>query len=107
MKLLPGMQSNVGDALSDSLVLSINANDTSWIKVSIDERSSEEFILLPNSQKIIKAKTNYKITFGNSGAIKMQLNNKPLTFSGRSKAVLNVLIDKDGVSYPDNTPAQR
>ena len=77
--------SDLGIALSDSLVLAINATDTSWIKVSIDEQTSGEFILLPSSQKIIKAKTNYKITFGNSGAINLQLNNKPLLFSGKSK----------------------
>lgn len=99
--------SDLGIGVSDSLVLTINANDTSWIKVSIDEQASGEFILLPNSQKVIKAKINYKITFGNSGAIKLQLNNKPLTFSGKSKSALNVLIDREGVKYPDNSPSQR
>jgi len=99
--------SDLGIGVSDSLVLTINATDTSWIKVSIDEQASGEFILLPNSQKVIKAKTNYKITFGNSGAIKLQLNNKPLTFSGKSKSALNVLIDREGVKYPDNSPSQR
>jgi hypothetical protein len=95
--------SDLSIALSDSLVLAINATDTSWIKVSIDEQASGEFILLPGSQKIIKAKTNYRITFGNSGAIKLQLNNKPLLFSGKSKSALNVLIDREGVRYPDNS----
>lgn len=98
---------DLGIGVSDSLVLAINATDTSWIKVSIDEQASGEFILLPNSQKVIKAKTNYKITFGNSGAIKLQLNNKQLTFSGKSKSALDVLIDRDGVKYPDNSPSQR
>ena len=96
-------RSDVGIGVSDSLVLTINANDTSWIKISIDEQSSGEFILLPNSQKVIKAKTNYKITFGNSGAIRLQLNNKPLTFSGKSKRTLAVIIDKEGIKYPDNS----
>lgn len=95
--------SDSGIGVSDSLVLAINATDTSWIKVSIDEQVPGEFILLPNSQKTIKARTHYKITFGNSGAIKLQLNNKPLTLSGKSKTVLNVLIDRAGVKYPDNS----
>ena len=99
----PGSSSDLGIGVSDSLVLTINSNDTSGIKVSIDEQESEEFILLPNSQKIIKAKTNYRITFGNSGSIKLQLNNKPLLFSGKSKSALNVLIDREGVRYPDNS----
>jgi len=99
--------SNLGIGVSDSLVLTINANDTSWIKMLIDENTSGEFILLPNSQKTIKAKTNYKITLGNSGAIKLQLNNKPLSFTGKSKSVLNIIIDRQGVKYPDNSSSQR
>jgi cytoskeletal protein RodZ len=92
---------------SDSLILLINAIDTSWIKVSIDEKTPEEFILLPNSQKAVKAKDNYRITFGNSGAIKLLLNSKPLAFSGRNKSVRSVLIDKAGLKYQNNPPSPR
>jgi len=99
--------SNLSIGVSDSLVLTINANDTSWIKMLIDDNTLGEFILLPNSQKTIKAKTNYKITLGNSGAIKLLLNNKPLSFSGRSNQALNILIDREGVKYPDNSSSQR
>lgn len=94
---------NLGIGISDSLILMINANDTSWIKVSVDEHSTEEFILLPNSQKLLKAKTNYKITLGNSGAIKMQLNSKQLSFPGKNKTPLNVVIDSDGLKLQAKT----
>jgi len=104
---LPGSSSDLGIGISDSLVLTINANDTSGIKVSVDEQASEEFILLPNSQKVIKAKLNYIITFRNSTAIKLQLNNKPLAFSGKNKSTLNVLIDREGLKYQDNTSSPR
>ena len=103
----PSSSSELGIGISDSLVLTINANDTSGIKVSVDEQPSEEFILLPNSQKIIKAKSNYIVTFRNSGAIKLQLNNKPLVFSGKNKSTLNVLIDREGLKYPDDTSSPR
>jgi len=98
---------NLGIGVTDSLLLTISSNDTSWIKVSVDEQAFDEFILLPGSQKAIKAKTNYNITLGNSGAIKLQLNNKPLTFAGKSKSVLSVLIDREGIKYPDNFSSQR
>lgn len=98
---------DLGIGVVDSLVLTVNSNDTSWIKVAVDDQVFEEFILLPGSQKAIKAKTNYNITFGNSGAIKLQLNNKPLTFAGKSKFALNVLIDREGIKYPDNSSSQR
>jgi transcriptional regulator with XRE-family HTH domain len=99
--------SNLGIGVSDSLVLTINANDTSWIKMLIDDNTTGEFILLPNSLKTIKAKANYKITFGNSGAINLLLNNKPLSFSGKSKSALNIIIDREGIKYPDNPSFQR
>jgi len=98
---------NLGIGVTDSLVLIISSNDTSWIKVSVDEQAFEEFILLPGSQKAIKGNTNYNITFGNSGAIKLQLNNKPLTFTGKSKSALSVIIDREGIKYPDNSSSQR
>jgi cytoskeletal protein RodZ len=99
-----GPSTDAGIGISDSLVLTINTSDTSWIKVSIDKNIPEEFILLPNSQKSIKAKTDYNLTLGNSGAIKLQLNNKPIAFSGKTKSVLNVLVDREGVKYL-NDPA--
>jgi transcriptional regulator with XRE-family HTH domain len=102
-----GLSTDAGSGISDSLVLTINTNDTSWIKVSIDENIPEEFILLPNSQKSIKAKTNYNLTLGNSGAIKLQLNNRPIAFSGKIKSVLNVLVDREGVKYLNNPALPR
>jgi hypothetical protein len=98
---------NTGGNLSDSLLLAINATDTSWIKVTIDELQPEEFILLPNSQKSIKAKNKYEIVLGNSGAVKLLLNNKPLTFTGRNKTSLNIYIDKNGIKYPSNSSTRR
>ncbi len=51
---------------TDSLLLSIKTVDTSWVKIVIDGRLDEEFIMFPNSQKRIKAGTNYRIAFGTS-----------------------------------------
>lgn len=97
----------LGIAAADSLYLTINVSDTSWIKVSVDDHSSEEFILLPNSQKSIKAGNNYKMVLGNSGAVKLQLNNKSLPFSGKSKVPLSVTVDRTGLRYSDSPSAQR
>jgi cytoskeletal protein RodZ len=100
-------KNDAGIGASDSLLLTITASDTSWIRVSADSQPTEEFTLLPNSQKLLKAQTNYNITFGNSGAIKLQLNSKPLSFAGKSKSVLSVVVDKDGVKYSESSTPQR
>ncbi len=88
----------------DSLYLLIQASDTSWIKLILDNTKEEEFILFPNSQKSLKAADDFKITFGRSSAIKLQLNNKPLDFKPTSKSVSHVKISSNGIEYLDNPP---
>jgi len=88
----------------DSLVLNISASDTSWVKIILDDKSEMEFILFPKSQKSIKALDDYKITLGNAGAIKFQMNDKPLNFSGEPGSVLHVQINKEGLTYLKSPP---
>lgn len=89
---------------SDSLVLNVFASDTSWVKIVLDNSKAEEFILFPNSQKSIKAMNDYKITLGNAGAIKFQMNDKPLNFSGKAGSVIHVQINKSGLTYLKSPP---
>jgi len=89
---------------TDSLSLFIEANDTSWVKIIIDNKTEEEFILFPKSQKEIAAANNYKIIFGNSGAIELQLNNKPLNFTGTKKEIRYIQIDSSGIQYLNSPP---
>jgi cytoskeletal protein RodZ len=96
-----------GVVSDDSLLLTIIAGDTSWIKVTSDKQATEEFILLPNSQKTIKARSIYNITFGNSGVIKLQLNGKPLAYSGKSGTPQSVTIDQEGVKNQENISSPR
>ena len=88
----------------DSLVLNILASDTSWVKIILDDKSEMEFILFPKSQKSIKALDDYKITLGNAGAIKFQMNNKPLNFSAKAGSVIHVQINKGGLTYLKSPP---
>ena len=95
---------SVNTQQSDSLVLNVFASDTSWVKIVLDNSKAEEFILFPNSQKSIKAMNDYKITLGNAGAIKFQMNDKPLNFSGKAGSVIHVQINKSGLTYLESPP---
>ena len=88
----------------DSLNLTIQTTDTSWVRVIIDNTREEEFIMFPNSQKMIKAADNYTITFGRSSAIKLQLNNRPLSFNPGSRNVTYVKIDSKGLEFLNKPP---
>lgn len=91
-------------ASTDSLNLTIQTTDTSWVRIILDNTKEEEFIMFPNSQKTIKTADNYKITFGRSPAIKLQLNNKPLPFDPGSRNVTYVKIDAKGLEFLRNPP---
>lgn len=89
---------------ADSLNLTIQTTDTSWVRIIMDNTREQEFIMFPNSQKTIKAADNYKITFGRSPAIKLQLNNKPLSFNPGSRNVTYVKIDAKGLEFLKSPP---
>jgi hypothetical protein len=91
----------------DSISLTILSEDTTWIRIIFDENRSEEFILFPNSQKIVRTKNNYKITIGNPSGIKFQLNNKPLNFTWGKGTVASILIDSSGLQYLKTVPVRK
>lgn len=91
-------------AFGDSLSLTISTRDTSWVKIFIDDKISEEFILFPNSKKTISASNNYKITFGKSSAVNLLLNGKAISFTGRGTPVAHVMITKEGLQYLNSPP---
>ena len=89
---------------SDSLNLTIMSKDTSWIKIIVDDKKVDDFILFPHSQKNIVAGNNFKITIGNSGGIELNLNNKSLNFEGKKGQVKYISISKGGLKYLSNPP---
>ncbi|MEO8399596.1 MAG: RodZ domain-containing protein [Ignavibacteriaceae bacterium] len=94
---------NEAGAIADSLILTIKASDTSWVKIILDDSLEEEFILFPNSKKLLKAAKNYKITFGKSKAIQLELNERNLSFAPKNE-VSHVLINKDGIQILNIAP---
>ena len=90
---------------SDSLRLTIQTTDSSWVKIIKDEKTTEEFILYPNSKKTVTAKENFKITLGNSGAVNLYLNNRLLNFTGRRRTKMSFNVDASGLSLLKNSPS--
>jgi cytoskeletal protein RodZ len=89
---------------ADSMKLDIRATDTTWVKILLDDKRSEEFILFPRSRKTITAASNYKITFGKSYAIRLELNGKPLEYKPGKTKVAHVMVDSTGVTSLEEPP---
>jgi cytoskeletal protein RodZ len=91
---------------SDSLRLLITAYDSCWVNALLDGSKKEEFKLYPHNNKLLSAASNFKITFGNSYRVQLQLNDKPLNFEAKTN-VSNVYIDSNGLNYLNPTINQK
>ncbi|VAX25441.1 hypothetical protein MNBD_IGNAVI01-441 [hydrothermal vent metagenome] len=83
----------------DSLNLRINAIDTAWMRVTIDNKFGDEFTLNPRLSKTLKAKTNFKLLIGNAGGVELYLNGKKLPKFGKKGEIKNISVDSKGIHY--------
>ncbi len=83
----------------DSLSLIIQAVDTSWMRVMVDNKVTDEFILSPNLTKSLKAKTRFSLLVGNSGGVELTLNGNKLPKIGKKGQIKNIIVDSSGVHY--------
>lgn len=84
-------------ALSDSLVLGINATDSVWVQVKMDDAKIEEVYMRSGETKKFKAKNDFQLLVGNAGGIDLYLNEAELPFTGVKGSVKRLKIDKEGV----------
>ncbi len=96
--------SSVVPASSDSLYLTFNAKETSWVYIILDNVRTQEFTLSPNSEFTIAALNSFKATVGNSGGVSLQMNNQPVDFTGRSGSVRHFRLDRTGLIYLNAPP---
>lgn len=90
--------------LSDSLVLTFYAKEASWIFLVLDNIRTQEFTLSSNSKFSVSASKEFKATVGNSGGVTLQLNNKPVDFTGRAGSVRYFKLDTTGIIYLSAPP---
>ena len=86
----------------DSLSLRINAIDTSWMRVMIDNKFNDEFTLSPSLSKSFRAKSNFSILIGNAGGVELVLNGKKLPKIGKIGEIKNIKVDMEGIHYMKN-----
>ena len=84
---------------NSGLELKITCDDKAWVRVVTDEKDNIEFILSKDMTRSFNAKDQFLLHIGNSGSIKLYLNNKELEFNkapGRSR---KMIINKNGIQY--------
>jgi cytoskeletal protein RodZ len=78
-------------------ITNIDSTDSAWVLVIVDDKSIEDFLLLPKISKTIKANNNFYFTLGNSGVVKLELNRKEVEFNGRRGAIRYFKLDANGL----------
>lgn len=86
------------------LNLTIVGSDKSWIRVVTDDKDNIEFIIDKNVTKVLNAKEKFYLHIGNSGGVKLLLNNTDLNFTGSQGRVRKINITKNGIEYLRRTP---
>jgi len=94
--------------LIDSLSLkftNVDSADTSWILVISDNDYQQDFLLYPQRSKTVKAASAFKFTLGNSGVVKIELDDKAISFEGRRGSVRYFKVDNSGIQRLNSPPA--
>lgn len=85
------------------MTLTILGVDKSWVRVVADDNNME-FIIEQGGNKVIKAKEKFYLHIGNSGGVKLLMDNKELNFNGVQGKVRKIFVTRDGIEYLRRTP---
>ncbi len=82
----------------DSLTLRAAAQDSSWMRIDIDGKTSEQLLLGPGMEQTWNADKYFILTLGNAGAVEFFRNDEKLKpFGKKGTVVRNIKITEDKV----------
>lgn len=84
-------------AQPEPLQLEAVADQTTWMRVVIDQTDTSEVILHEGQRTSWKALQRFDLRFGNAGGVRLLLNGESLEPAGRSGQVVSVTITHDGM----------
>ena len=90
---LSGQANEIGNTKGE-LTLTLVAVEESWVLAELDGEVSREVILRPGEKLTWKANEEFRLTLGNAGGIKAELNGKELPSFGRSGQVVKDILLK-------------
>ena len=71
-------------------VLTVSAQEDSWIKVSIDQGTPSEHTLKAGGQIKLEGQNGFNLLIGNAGGIRLNLDGKPVRVPGKRGEVVNL-----------------
>jgi cytoskeleton protein RodZ len=104
----PGQPPPAASTSPSEYVLSGEAVETTWLKISIDRGRQVEYLLQPGEQVRWQAKSGFSLLLGNATGLRLFLNDKPLKALGQKGQVVSIsLPDKSLLQTPAAAPSPR
>ncbi|MCX5693279.1 MAG: DUF4115 domain-containing protein [Candidatus Omnitrophica bacterium] len=91
------IEKEASDVKTDYIELEISASDNTWLQVIVDGELVFTGAFKKGSKDTWKAKREIKLEAGNSGAVKINVNGKPVDFSGKKGKKKEIVVTKDGI----------
>lgn len=71
-------------------VLTVSAQEDSWVKVSIDQGTPSEHTLKAGTQIKLEGQSGFNLLIGNAGGTRLNLDGKPVQVPGKRGEVVNL-----------------
>ncbi|OIO34418.1 MAG: hypothetical protein AUJ70_01095 [Candidatus Omnitrophica bacterium CG1_02_40_15] len=81
----------------EEIEIEVSASDNTWLRITGDGELMFTGAFRKGSSDTWKAKKEIKLEAGNSGVIKIDVNGKPASFSGKKGEKKEIIITKDGI----------
>lgn len=95
-KIIPELRSQPA-APPEPFVLRLNASDTVWVQITIDDETTQEYLFRPGQTHQWEAKSSFLLRTGNAGATHLFRNGVALEPLGKPGQVRRVRITRDEV----------
>lgn len=77
--------------------LTLNASDTVWMSINIDDASKKEYIFPPGMSRTWHAETFFQVLTGNAGATELLRDGKAIGSIGKARQVRTVKVMRDSL----------
>lgn len=79
-------------AAPDKLRLTIDTIEETWLKIIVDDQRPKQYRLYPGDHIELEGARNFNLLIGNAAGVRLDLNGKAVTLSGKSGQVVNILL---------------
>ncbi len=78
------------------MALTLEATDSSWVRVVVDDTLTHEYLFGPGNSKTLQGYQTFYIKTGNAGGLVLKLNGKDVGPIGNPGQVVELWINRDG-----------